>query len=41
MSAIAVMTKQPVPVRMVGRAAINDIFSSRHGALLYNSAWIA
>jgi peptide/nickel transport system substrate-binding protein len=30
-----------VPVRMVGRAAINDIFPSRHGALMYNHAWIA
>ena len=28
-------------VRMVGRSTINDIFPSRHGALLYNSAWIA
>jgi peptide/nickel transport system substrate-binding protein len=30
-----------VPVRMVGRTTINDIFPSRHGALLYNSAWMA
>jgi len=30
-----------VPVRMVARAAVNDIFSSRHGALMYNSAWLA
>jgi peptide/nickel transport system substrate-binding protein len=30
-----------VPVRMVGRSAINDIFASRHGALMYNRAWIA
>jgi peptide/nickel transport system substrate-binding protein len=30
-----------VPVRMVARAAVNDIFPSRHGALMYNSAWLA
>jgi hypothetical protein len=30
-----------VPVRMVARAAVNDIFPSRHGALMYNAAWLA
>ena len=30
-----------VPVRMVARTAVNDIFPSRHGALMYNHAWLA
>ena len=30
-----------VPVRMVARAAVNDIYPSRHGALMYNAAWLA
>jgi ABC-type transport system substrate-binding protein len=30
-----------VPVRMVTRPQVNDIFSSRHGALMYNNAWLA
>jgi hypothetical protein len=28
------------PVRMVARNGVNDVFPSRHGALMYNSAWL-